>query len=39
MTKVKKTIDESELSSVKSKSSKKHQLEMMNLKGVFILLM
>ena len=29
--------DERELSSVKSESSKKHQLEMMNLKGVFIL--
>ena len=36
----KKTNDESELSSVKSESSeKKHQIEMMNLKAVFILLM
>ena len=34
----KKTNDESGLSNVKSESSKKHQLEMMNLKEVFILL-
>ena len=35
----KKTNDESELSSVKGESSKKPQLEMMDFKGVFILLM
>ena len=34
----KKTNEESGLSNVKSESSKKHRLEMMSLKGVFILL-